>query len=176
MQVGLRCEDPPDDARGFFVGNVQRQTERELTRREAKAVLPGFGLQCDFNHRNTVGPGPFKLFGCGLVLLALKDDILGLGVQLGLLDALAEPRFPGEDVESRHALAVFQDIDDELDALVVAFAVTPLEFLDPPVQASTDFDDADDQRLGFGAERFQRPDDLAGDLLAGVVELVTELA
>ena len=90
-QAGLRREDLPDDARGFFIGDVQRQAGREFAHREAEAVLLRFGLQCGFNHRDAVGPGPLKLFGGGLVLLVLEDDVLDFGVQLGLLDALVEP-------------------------------------------------------------------------------------
>ena len=96
------------------------------------------------------------------------------GIGRGLEDqhevGLIAPRHG--DVEFRHAFAGFQGVDDELDALAAAFAVAPFEFLDLPVQAFTDFDDAGDQRLGFGVERVQRPGDLAGDLLAGVVEPV----
>ena len=95
-------------------------------------------------------------------------------MQLGLLDALVEPRFLDGDVEFRHALAVLQSVDDELDVLAAAFAVAPFEFLDLPAQAFADFDDADDQCLGFGVKCVQRPSNLAGDFLAGVVEPVAE--
>lgn len=136
----------------------------------AESVLLGPGLQRGFNHRDAVGLGPLKLSGCGLVLFVLEDDVLDFGVELGLLDALVEPRFLDGDVEFRHLFAVFQGVDDELDALAATLAVAPVEFLDLRAQTFADFDDAGGHGLRVFIEGHERSPDLPFDVLPSRIQ------